>query len=304
MSYRNLALGGLMFGTVAAAGLAGCSDDDGVVGNGGSSGEDSGGTSAGEGGSPTSTAGGGTGGTDTIIGGVPNGGSAGAGEGGTPPSAGGEGGMMPGPMGGAAGEGGGGATSGAAGGEGGMAGGGVEGGAGGQGPDGPCAPALAEPTVPDAIKVTDSAVLVAVYGAVGVQKYTCTQTGSGESATYAWSTASVPTATLRNAECDVVGDHYAGPRWRSVDGSIALGVRVADATSAAPSSIAQLLLSATAEGTTGIFSPVTAIQRLDTVGGVAPATGCTALTVATTVDVPYTANYYFYSGANIIPSTP
>ena len=143
-----------------------------------------------------------------------------------------------------------------------------------------------------------------LYGAVGTQTYTCTATDTGAGMTYAWSTTSVPAASLRDADCDEVGTHYAGPRWKSNDGSIALGVRVRSVPSAAPSSIPQLLLSATAEAATGVLTPVTAIQRLDTVGGVAPATGCAVATVGATVAVPYTANYYFYSGANSIPAAP
>jgi hypothetical protein len=45
---------------------------------------------------------------------------------------------------------------------------------------------------------------------------------------------------------------------------------------------------------TGVFAKVTFIHRLDTTGGVAPAGKCTK---GKTVEVPYTANYYFYSAS-------
>jgi hypothetical protein len=44
--------------------------------------------------------------------------------------------------------------------------------------------------------------------------------------------------------------------------------------------------------TTGVFSNVTFIQRLDTRGGAAPAGTCTA---PSTVAVDYTANYVFWA---------
>jgi hypothetical protein len=43
---------------------------------------------------------------------------------------------------------------------------------------------------------------------------------------------------------------------------------------------------------TGVFAKVAFIQRLDTTDGVAPAGACTA---GKTIEVPYTAKYYFYS---------
>ncbi len=43
----------------------------------------------------------------------------------------------------------------------------------------------------------------------------------------------------------------------------------------------------------GKMSGVTFIQRLETTGGLAPATGCDATTVGAGARVPYTAAYYF-----------
>src|SRR4029078_9780894 len=49
-------------------------------------------------------------------------------------------------------------------------------------------------------------------------------------------------------------------------------------------------------GGTGVFSDVTYVQRVNTTGGVAPATGCDSTTVTMETKVPYTADYYFYNG--------
>jgi hypothetical protein len=43
---------------------------------------------------------------------------------------------------------------------------------------------------------------------------------------------------------------------------------------------------------------VSYIQRLDTAGGLAPTTGCTADHVGEIAEVPYTATYYFYVPKN------
>ncbi len=42
---------------------------------------------------------------------------------------------------------------------------------------------------------------------------------------------------------------------------------------------------------------VTYVQRLDTTGGLAPATGCDASHVGDTARIDYTATYYFYKAA-------
>jgi len=44
----------------------------------------------------------------------------------------------------------------------------------------------------------------------------------------------------------------------------------------------------------GRFSDVTSIQRLSTVGGLAPTDGCDAAHISSIAQVPYTAQYVFY----------
>ena len=306
MNYAKLASLTLLGGAFAAMAVVGCTgDDDQTLPDGGSAGALNGGRSGASHGGASGSAHAGT--TAGGTAGRPAGGAAGSDTGGVAAGgiAGGDGDAG---SGGVDAAGAGGTSDGVAGAGAGGAGAGGESGAGGAGgADSPvqtCAPAFVKPTnVPDAIKVSDTAVLVAAYGAIGTQTYTCNVV-AGPTTTYAWSSTSVPDATLRSIPCDVVGSHYAGPRWKSIDNSVALGSRIRGADSATASSVPQLLLSATTEGVAGIFTPVTAVQRLDTVGGIAPITGCTLATVGTTVAVPYTANYYFYSGADIIPPAP
>jgi hypothetical protein len=88
-----------------------------------------------------------------------------------------------------------------------------------------------------------------------------------------------------------VGTHYAGPTWESNSGSKVRGTRIHDCTPDA-NSIPWLLLQAAATNGPGIFHRVTYIQRVNTVGGVAP--GSPGTVVGEERQVPYTAEYYFY----------
>ena len=54
-----------------------------------------------------------------------------------------------------------------------------------------------------------------------------------------------------------------------------------------------LLLQAKSVGSPGSFSKTTSVQRVNTVGGVAPKSGCSESAVGTAVQVPYSADYYF-----------
>ena len=66
----------------------------------------------------------------------------------------------------------------------------------------------------------------------------------------------------------------------------------ADAPSAG--AIPWLLLATQGSGPRGTFSGVTSIQRVRTVGGVAPAGGCHAGTTGTVTRIPYTADYRLF----------
>jgi hypothetical protein len=89
-----------------------------------------------------------------------------------------------------------------------------------------------------------------------------------------------------------IGIHYAGPTWESYSGSKVRASRVAGCASPDPTAIDWLLLRAVETSGPGVFSPVTYIQRVNTTGGKAPTTPGSF--VGEVVDVPYTAEYYFY----------
>jgi len=88
-----------------------------------------------------------------------------------------------------------------------------------------------------------------------------------------------------------VGIHYAGPTWESNSGSKVVGTRVADC-SPDSTAIPWLRLQAVSTDGPGIFSSVTYIQRVNTVGGLVPT--APGSSVGAVVEVPYTAEYYFY----------
>ena len=84
------------------------------------------------------------------------------------------------------------------------------------------------------------------------------------------------------------------------------GRRQADAARRRPSggAIPWLLLTSKSNGPAGSFSGVTSIQRVNTVGGVMPAAGCTSDRVGATERIPYTADYYFFSNDKEESFTP
>jgi hypothetical protein len=89
----------------------------------------------------------------------------------------------------------------------------------------------------------------------------------------------------------VVGIHYAGPTWESISGGKVVGT-VLERCTPDPDAIAWLLLGAVSTEGPGIFHRVTYIQRVNTVGGIAPTDpGDFPGEVAR---VPYTTEYFFY----------
>lgn len=101
-----------------------------------------------------------------------------------------------------------------------------------------------------------------------------------------------PNATLSNNGGHVFGHHFAGPTWQADNtGSSVAGTRLAGVTVDA-SAIPWLLLRGRDWSGHGMFSHVSYIQRLDTVGGLAPSWVPTSAGIE--VDVHYTATYVFF----------
>ncbi len=151
--------------------------------------------------------------------------------------------------------------------------------------------------VPEVLKVPDGQRLILTLTAKGFQIYECK--AKNESATaYVW-TLKAPRADLSNESGRRVGRHYAGPTWEiQSDHSKVVGALSAKVDSPQSDSIPWLLLSTKSREGHGILSPINWIQRLNTVGGKAPVTGCNEAHHTQEAQVPYAATYYFYGSDN------
>jgi hypothetical protein len=134
--------------------------------------------------------------------------------------------------------------------------------------------------------------------AEGVQVYVCTQGGTAEFPTYSW-VFNRPEASLFDADGNLVGFHYAyagptRPAWETASGSFVVGAVIPPRITVDANSIPWLLLGAVTNSGPGVLDGTTFIQRVNTVGGLAPTTGCDAAHVGEESEVPYTAEYYFY----------
>ena len=164
------------------------------------------------------------------------------------------------------------------------------------------------PRVPDPIQVPAGHRLFLAGHAYGTQNYICLPSGTG----FAWMLFG-PQATLLHNDARQMMTHFLSPNpdedgtlratWQhSVDTS-AVWAR-AIASSADPGFVASgaipwLLLEVVGAegGPTGgrRLTVTTYIHRLNTAGGMAPATGCSqSANVGSRIFVPYEADYFFY----------
>jgi hypothetical protein len=161
-------------------------------------------------------------------------------------------------------------------------------------------PALAK-EAPSDLTPPASAVLLFELRARGVQIYTCVAKPADPTA-FVW-TFKAPQAELFNDRGEVVGSHFAGPTWQGQDGSAVVGTVLERATATDAGAIPWLLLEAKDHMGSGAFSTITHVQRLDTVGGVAPAEGCDEAHAGEEARVPYEATYaFFYPAMTATPS--
>ncbi len=123
----------------------------------------------------------------------------------------------------------------------------------------------------------------------GDQIYTC----KSDAAQFTW-TLKAPDAQLFDKDGKPFGKHFAGPSWQANDGSRVIGQAVANAPSPDSDSIPWLLVKVVSHDGNGALSRANAVQRLNTKGGKAPATGCDAAHVGQEIRVPYSADYLFY----------
>ena len=157
------------------------------------------------------------------------------------------------------------------------------------------APVTPPADIPAALQAPAGQVAFMEALATGVQVYECAPKAS-DAAAFEWTFRS-PEATLVDRSGRALGKHYAGPTWESTDGSTVVGEVKARDPGPNPSAIPWLLLGAKSVTGPGVFGPTTSIQRVQTVGGVAPKEPCAASNAKQVARVPYTATYVFYRAA-------
>lgn len=124
----------------------------------------------------------------------------------------------------------------------------------------------------------------------GDQIYTC----KGDGTQFAW-TLKAPDAQLFDKDGKLFGKHFAGPSWQANDGSRITGEAVANEPSPDAASIEWLLIKVVSHYGQGVLSRATSVQRLNTKGGKASASGCDAGHVGQEVRAPYSADYLFFA---------
>jgi len=148
---------------------------------------------------------------------------------------------------------------------------------------------LAQQLPPQLQPPANTQLLLEVH-AQGEQVYIC-QEGVTQ---FAWA-LKAPDAQLFDKDGKPFGKHFAGPTWEAADGSRVTGKAVSTVPSPDPDSIPWLLVNVVSHDGNGVLSRATTIQRLNTKGGKASASGCDAAHVGQETRVRYTADYLFYA---------
>jgi len=145
--------------------------------------------------------------------------------------------------------------------------------------------------IPEALAVPPGNKLALELHATGVQIYTCAPK-KDDATQFEWA-FKAPEAQLTDG-AKQAGKHYAGPTWEAADGSKVMCKMDQKVDAPGAADIPWLLLSAKSHEGSGAFEKVSFIQRIDTKGGKAPATGADAAHVGEEQRVGYEATYLFY----------
>jgi hypothetical protein len=147
-------------------------------------------------------------------------------------------------------------------------------------------------TVPDSIQAPAGEKLVSMARARGYQVYVCRPDSEGKPV---WA-LKAPEAELFDEQGKSFGKHFGGPTWQLNDGSQITGKVAAKVDAPDPTAIPWLLVTVTGHSGSGRLSGVTSVQRVNTVGGLAPrAQECSSQSGEVEFMSSYSANYYFYA---------
>lgn len=141
----------------------------------------------------------------------------------------------------------------------------------------------AERELPAAIAAPGETLMVTLH-AVGAQIYECKAAGGK----LTWAFREPIAALMQDGR--TVGRHYAGPTWEHADGGAVVAKSAASAPGATADDAAWLKLDVVTRRGSGILTPATSIQRINTHGG-ALSGACAERGVLRAV--PYSADYVF-----------
>jgi hypothetical protein len=151
---------------------------------------------------------------------------------------------------------------------------------------------FSQAALPDAVKVPAGHKVVMETAAAGDITYEC-RVKSGAAGQFEWVFVG-PDAPLKDRSGNAVGRYYGPPAtWESKDGSKVTGAQLAVSPAAAGSVPLQLVKANPAVGA-GAMQGTSYIQRVNTLGGVAPSAPCVTSSVGQRQIVKYQADYIFW----------
>ena len=155
--------------------------------------------------------------------------------------------------------------------------------------------AMKAPDAPAAVTVPAGHRVAMMTTGMGELTYEC-RAKAGATDAWEW-VFTGPDAMLYDMNKKMVGKYYAGPTWEAADGSKVGGKQLAVAPSPNAGAIPLQLVQAGPAMGSGAMSGVSYIQRLNTMGGVAPMDACGAGMTGMKKTVKYQADYVFYKPA-------
>jgi Protein of unknown function (DUF3455) len=161
--------------------------------------------------------------------------------------------------------------------------------------DGMAMKMFSQDALPDAVKVPAGNKVALETVGVGQITYECRAKANTPGA-FEWVFVG-PQADLNSRGGAKLGSYYGPPAtWASMDGSAITGTQLALSPAAAGSIPLQLVKANPATGSGGM-SGVTYVQRVATMGGVAPASACDAAAMGKKEVVKYQADYIFWKAS-------
>jgi hypothetical protein len=154
-----------------------------------------------------------------------------------------------------------------------------------------CASQMRAPDAPQAVTPPAGSKFAMTTVGIGEITYEC-RAKAGAAGAFEWVFVA-PVATLYDGGA-VVGKYYGGPTWEANDGSKVTGKQLAVSPAPGTGNIPLQLVQANPAMGNGAMTDVTYIQRLNTMGGVAPSAACASANVGAKQQVKYQADYVFY----------